>query len=393
MTNINVQVPAVQSTLTALQNHAHQQATTSNAVISLDQLLYGIGGARSIPPTRDHIALGIYGSSGTGKSTEMDTSFQDGLVVKHAPTVTLPYYSLVKVQDPESYERGRHDWLTQNKAWENHPNYQVYADYLGGLAAVERTTGWKALLAEFDIPPGASMYMTLEQLKYNFQLAFSQGYRLPVTGIVPDEFTEMARIVYNEFKVWFPPKKYTGTIFDEVPAMNAHEQWLRSYIADYRSMGLLLGAVCQEAPLTYDDDKTSHFYGKIKYKMGPRMPFGRERSIITEAMDVMVRLYLEDGAAFALPPPPPPPPPGGQPTATPAASAPSPVAVAAPVVLPNGQSRVWPIPLKPIPTYSPRFYWTEATREIEAKWRSFAIKHREPIGLRAALVRASCLSS
>jgi hypothetical protein len=381
--------------------------------ISLDQLIQGIGTTRTTSPLKDNPAICLYGVSGSGKSLEFNIAIQDAMVVKTNPMVTRPYYSWQREQNRPIFDRAVYDFKAANSSLSTHPLYSAKADQ-HGLLAVEQATGWRALLPEADIPGGSFYWGWVEHLRNQFVSARQQGVSVldaegrPVRGVIFDEWNDIMRLVYAEMLSgnYFPPKKVTGTIFDEMPTMNAFDKWLRDFIFDFRAHGIFLGLVCQEAPMSYDEDQKSKFYGQLKYKIGPVTPFGRLRSILTALVDIMWRITLEAGNVSMTP------------LALPGVAAANgsalPGVAALPGIAPvngplhnasNGAlssssstlaaagasvvgSSTWPLPAKPLKGWSKRRFWTEARPDVEAKTRDVVIPHQIDLGLRAALEQA-----
>jgi len=393
--------------------------------ISIDQLIQGFGQTRTVSPLKDNLAIGLYGVGGSGKSLELNIALQNALVVKTGSTVTRPYYSWQREQNRPVFDRAVHDFKAANSSQTAHPLFEAYGDQHGSNA-VEQLTGWRGLLTELDIPPGpmpgVSHYWSwIEALRAQLIGARQQGVAVHdnngrvIDSIVFDEFNHVMYYVYKEMLQgnYFPPKKITGTIFDEMPTMNAFDEWLTGFVFEFRQHGIGLGLVCQEAALTYDEDKNSKFYGQLKYKIGPVTPFGRLRAKLTQIVDIMWRITLEAGnisapMAVALP--------GA--TLAPAngvGALPGVVGVSAPLagvvagvvgsVLPNAANGValssnaldrfrietvvgsstWPLPAKPLKGWSKRKFWTEARPDVEAKTRDVVIPHQVDLGLRAQL--------
>lgn len=202
-------------------------------------------------------ALILYGPSGAGKSTAMARAFPGCLYVQTAPTVLRPYAHWLNVNkaDPEISKLVMPDRITLPKYSPNEPG--------------------KVL----DPRP------SLTKILKNYMDACKNG-TCPYTGIVIDEWTEMAWRIYEAIKA---DPSYGKNNFRRSDAIKE----VHYEIAEVaRATNRVVGLVCHEMEPVYDMEEGSPTYGQLKYRGGPKMPVKTLSQEVAAAMDVVLRLEI-----------------------------------------------------------------------------------------------------
>lgn len=244
----------------------------------------------------------LYGVSGSGKSSEMARAFPNCLFVQTNATVLRPYQTFLDA-NPDIAEKE-------------------------GLKMPNRVTIPKVHPVSGEpLDPRPSMQTILD--KYT---AASKAGINPYDGIIFDEWTELS---FRCFEAIQADPQYGKNNYARIDAIKELHYQLAALPQHTNSV---LGLVCHELEPVFDmAGELSPTKGRLRYRGGPRMAVKSLTHEISSAMDIVLRILIEDDI--------------------------------------TGQA-------------SERSYITDVRKEWISKIRSFGLQPKEKLGLRRILATA-----
>ena len=301
----------------------------------------------------------IYGTPGTGKSTDIFKAFPEALYLITAKGVLRPAASWVRdnpksgltmplpLMDPDS---GKANKITFDRKARGGQGITFF----DGFETDEVTRETRPLKYELDgIRRGA--YIVLPEFAGNDdkgnQVRISNWNLLTVyanafinrlkqepnryDALVIDEMSAFSTRVYEDIKADKRFCSANGNLntFKANNELHTFHRWIGKFIPQQARKAVIMA--CHSAEPKYHDDENDPRHGRLKYMGGPRFPLGTLIESVTADMDVVLHLKMENDI--------------------------------------DGSGRK---------------YQTEADPLWVRKFRDFGIKPKEDIGLRELLVRA-----
>lgn len=211
------------------------------------------GNLLEIPP-----AIILYGPAGAGKSTEMAKALNRCKWVVTSPTVLRPFASWMNNHKEEAKRLGL-----------QMPSFTVIPKLNPSTREpIDPRPALEKIVNAFikDIEAGKNSY----------------------EGLVFDEWTEMAFRIHEGIKV---DKQFGKNNFARMDALkDIHYQMAEIP----RMTGKALGLICHEMEPQFDGNEGSVTFGRLQYPGGPKMPIKSLTRDISAAMDVVLRIRIEE---------------------------------------------------------------------------------------------------
>lgn len=234
-------------------------------------------------PSKSPCSTIIYGPPGSGKSSSMAHAFQNALFILSNRTVLDSYDS----------------WYAPAKTkWEADPNNKGKPFPFKTHAQLAK----KTLKTPDEMrAANTNTWQTVSIIVQAFIDASAQGTN-PYEGLIFDEWPEICARIHEDMKT--DPKflNRNGKVnpFDVIDALKSYHRWIFTVP---RVAGKMIGLVCHAQPPKYfdPDDETIPVdqRGKLQYKGGPTMPFGKLVEQVCAAAEVVLHLTVKDGIGAA----------------------------------------------------------------------------------------------